>query len=64
MTTGDDKKYLERLSQWDDKTNCLAPLTEEQKASIVELSTLQNKRPIPEKVCFDFGFNFCLDVLR
>ena len=38
-----------RLSFWDSKSNPLAPLTEKQKASIIELNTY-NKRPIPQKV--------------
>ena len=44
-----EKKYLEKLSSWDSRLTPLAPLTEQQKASVVELNTL-TQRPIPEKV--------------
>jgi len=37
-----------RISRWDSKNNQLAPLTEKQKASIIELNTY-NKRPVPKK---------------
>ena len=43
------KENMKSLSQWDAKGCPLAPLTEKQRASIVELSTF-NKRSLPEKV--------------
>ena len=46
------KQALERLLQWDSKDSPLAPLTEAQKASVVEVSTL-NQRPVPSKVSSD-----------
>ena len=44
------EKYSQRLSLWDSRSNCLAPLTENQIRSVVELST-HTKRPYPSKVC-------------
>ncbi|XP_057302069.1 conserved oligomeric Golgi complex subunit 3-like [Hydractinia symbiolongicarpus] len=43
-----EKKYLDKLSQWDSRSTSLAPLTDKQKESIVELNTY-TQRPIPEK---------------
>ena len=44
-----DKKYLDKLSLWDSRPTSLAPLTDKQKESVVELNTF-NQRPIPDKV--------------
>ena len=44
-----EKKYLDRLSQWDSRATSLAPLTDKQKESVVELNTY-TERPIPDKV--------------
>ena len=46
-----DKKYIDMLSLWDSRPTSLAPLTEKQKESIVELNA-SNERQIPQKVKF------------
>ena len=44
-----DKKYLDRLSLWDSRLDSLAPLTDKQKESVIELNTFI-QRPVPKNV--------------
>ena len=44
-----DKKYVDRLSLWDSRVDSLAPLTDKQKESVIELNTFI-QRPVPKKV--------------
>lgn len=43
-----DKKYIDRLSLWDSRVDSLAPLSDKQKESIIELNTF-TQRPVPKK---------------
>lgn len=43
-----EKRFLDRLTEWDSRTSSLINLTEKQKASIAQLNTVTN-RPIPAK---------------
>lgn len=44
-----DKKYVDRLSLWDSRVDSLAPLTDKQKESVIELNAFI-QRPVPKKV--------------
>lgn len=44
------KDVRETLLHWDSKDFPLAPLTEKQKNSVLELTTVASNRPLPEEV--------------
>ena len=44
-----DKNYVDRLSLWDSRVDSLAPLTDKQKESVIELNAFI-QRPVPKKV--------------
>ncbi|XP_020896480.1 conserved oligomeric Golgi complex subunit 3 [Exaiptasia diaphana] len=47
------KEIREKLSLWDGKENCLAPLTEAQKNSVAELTAVSSNRAIPSELPVD-----------
>ena len=49
-----ERRYLDLIGLWDSRATSLAPLSEKQKDSIVELNTYVH-RPIPKKVIAKFS---------
>lgn len=51
----DPKLLRDKLSAWEGKTSPLAPLTEKQRDTIMELTTLSSSRPLPIEVRLKTG---------
>ena len=52
------RNLRDRLTAWDAKTDAKAPLTDRQKDSFIELTTLSANRPLPPEVDV-FCLHFC-----